>query len=151
MLLLARAFLREAGGGSGPGPVLDPGAERWLLRHPFPGNVRELKCLVLGAAALSGDGVIRLEDLSEGAGGELPPCGPPSRPARAGPGDPRPAAGEAVLVALRSAGPAPTSFLVRETGLPRRTVQRALAELVRCGEVRRGGRGPATRYLAAGP
>lgn len=148
VLLLARAFLREHGGGAAPPPVLDPDAESWLLAHPLPGNVRQLKCLVLGAAALCEGGVIRVGDLRDGDGGGAGPG-----PERALPGrcdGPCPAAAEALLGALRRRGPLPTAWLVRETGLPRRTVQRALAELVRSGGVVRGGSGPATRYLAAG-
>jgi len=135
VLLLARAFLREAGEGSGPGPVLSPEAEAWLEGHPFPGNVRQLKCLVLGAAALCEGGVVRVEDLEDGGEPGLPVA--------------RPVGGSAedlLLGALRRRGGGNTAFLVRETGLPRRTVQRVLADLVRTGGVLRGGRGPSTRY-----
>ncbi len=134
VLLLARAFLLEAAGGRAPA-VLDPGAERWLLEHPFPGNVRELKCLVLSAAALSEDGVVRVGDLR--GDGEEP--GPWTAEA----GEPRE---DLLVAALRRCGPAPTALLVRETGMPRRTVQRLLSGLVRGGGVVRDGRGPATLY-----
>ncbi|MEP6802613.1 MAG: sigma 54-interacting transcriptional regulator [Acidobacteriota bacterium] len=43
--------------------TLDRGAFAALLAHDFPGNVRELENLLEGAATLSRDGVIRVEDL----------------------------------------------------------------------------------------
>jgi len=130
VLLLARAFLLEAAAG-GPPAALDPGAEAWLLGHPFPGNVRELRARVLAAVALSDDGVVRRGDL---AGDEEAPRGPGGGP---------------LVEALRRGPPLTVGALVRETGIPRRTVQRLLAALVGEGRVRREGRGPGTRYAAS--
>jgi transcriptional regulator with PAS, ATPase and Fis domain len=131
VLLLARAFLLEAADG-GPPALLDPGAEAWLLAHPFPGNVRELRARVLAAVALSEGGVVRRPDLA----GEEEERGPSA--------DSCP-----VVEALRRSGPLPVKALLRETGIPRRTLQRTLAVLVAEGRVRREGRGPGTRYLAS--
>jgi DNA-binding NtrC family response regulator len=136
VLLLARAFLVEAADGAAP-LRLDAGAEAWLLAHRFPGNVRELRSRVLAAAALARDGVVRREDLADDAGGgadEGPPAvGAPPRAGR-------------LLATLRAGGGRTVSDLVRATGVPRRSLQRALADLVRDGGLVRSGRGPATRY-----
>jgi transcriptional regulator with PAS, ATPase and Fis domain len=140
-ILLARAFLAEAAGGSPP-LRLDPEAEAWLRVHRFPGNVRELRSRVLAAAALAeGDSVGAADLAGDDAG-------------TAAPGDP-PEGGEAdraalLLEAVRHLGPVPVGGLVRATGLPRRTVQRALAGLVRGGGLVREGRGPSTRYAPPG-
>jgi transcriptional regulator with PAS, ATPase and Fis domain len=142
VLLLARAFLLEAAGGGAP-KVLDAGAEGWLRTHPFPGNVRELRSRVLAAAALSPDGEVRAADLDD-EGAALPGAGRPAGEGR------REGAEGRLLEALRRIARAPVGRLVRETGLPRRTVQRALAGLVREGGLLRAGRGPATRYRLAG-
>jgi len=149
VLLLARAFLQEAGGRGAP-PILDGEAERILLAHPFPGNVRELRCLVLSAAALSEGGVVRPADLEGEFLQDPSGFGPPP----AGREDPEAGteetAGDRLLAALRRHGGATTALLVRESGLARRTVQRRLGLLVLAGGVRRDGRGPATRYAVAG-
>jgi DNA-binding NtrC family response regulator len=47
----------------------EEGALEELSQRPFPGNVRELRNLVARAAALSEEGVIKLEDLSSGGFG----------------------------------------------------------------------------------
>lgn len=44
-----------------------------LLRHPFPGNVRELENLLEGAVALSASDVLDAGDLQIGTGGAEPP------------------------------------------------------------------------------
>jgi two-component system, NtrC family, response regulator AtoC len=44
-------------------PQLSPALIRWLLRQPWPGNIRELKNLMECATALSDDPEIGLEDL----------------------------------------------------------------------------------------
>ena len=141
--MLARAFLLEAAAG-GPPPLLAPDAEAWLLAQRFPGNVRELRCRVLAAAALSEDGVIRAVDL---AGEERMQSWSPVAGESAGPPGRKE---ERILVALRRLPSAPVAALVHETGFPRRTVQRVLADLVRDGGLVREGKGPATRYALAG-
>jgi DNA-binding NtrC family response regulator len=57
--LLARHFLDRAG----PGRMLDAGALEVLTGYDWPGNVRELEMVVLRAALLSTETVIRSEDL----------------------------------------------------------------------------------------
>ncbi len=131
VLLLARAFLAEAAGGGRPA-VLDGEAEAWLLAQRFPGNVRELRWRILSAAALSERGVVRREDLA--GDGE----GPEAARDHTGSGP--------IFAALRRGAPITVKALVRETNVPRRTVQRVLAGLVRDGGLLREGRGPATRY-----
>jgi transcriptional regulator with GAF, ATPase, and Fis domain len=143
VLLLARAFLVEAAAGGRPA-VLGPGAETWLLAQPFPGNVRELRWRILSAAALAEDGVVRREDLAGERGSRTSAAGSPPGPGAA-------ALPEALLVAaLRRGTPLPAGALVRETGVPRRTAQRALAGLVRKGGLRRLGSGSTTRYFLPG-
>ena len=141
--LLARAFLEEAAEGRAPA-ILDAEAEAWLRVHPFPGNVRELRFRVLAAAALAEGGVIGAADLA----------GDDAAAAVETPGEPAESAGREALVleTVRRLARAPVAGIVRATGLPRRTVQRALAGLVRDGGLVREGRGPATRYAArSGP
>jgi transcriptional regulator with PAS, ATPase and Fis domain len=141
LLLLAHAFLLEAAGG-GPPPALDAEALDWLVSHPFPGNVRELRWRILAAAALAEDGVVRRADLAgdeEDAAAPLPAAG--EERGREAP----------VLRALGRGRPLTVGDLVRETGVPRRTLQRVLSGLVREGDLVRGGRGPSTRYGLAAP
>jgi two-component system, NtrC family, response regulator PilR len=52
--------------GVSPVPTLAPDALQDLLRHDFPGNVRELENLLHRALALAGDSVITRADLSLG-------------------------------------------------------------------------------------
>jgi DNA-binding NtrC family response regulator len=49
---LIRHFLREIGARKSLDELFDPGALERLSTHPFPGNVRELRNLVLGTLAL---------------------------------------------------------------------------------------------------
>jgi transcriptional regulator with PAS, ATPase and Fis domain len=141
VLLLARVFLAEAAGGGVPF-LLSEEAEAWLLTQRFPGNVRELRCRVLAGAALSDGGVVRVEDLA-GEDGAL--AIPAAREAVSTDGTRT----DRVLAALRRLEPVPVAAIVRETGLPRRTVQRVLSDLVRERGLVRRGKGPATRYMIA--
>ena len=143
--LLVRAFLLEAAAGGCP-KRLSPAAERALLAHTFPGNVRELRQILLGAAALARGDTVEREDL----GLEEAPGQDHSRETSfRGPGL---AEGEAaVLEAVDGLGSAGVGSIVRGTGISRRTVQRVVATLVRRGRLSRRGRGRATRYASAGP
>ncbi len=65
VLLLARDFTQQACTALGRAPVeWSSAALDQLSRHGFPGNVRELKCLVERAVLLCDDGVILPEHLS---------------------------------------------------------------------------------------
>jgi two-component system, NtrC family, response regulator PilR len=75
--------------GVSPPPVLAPAAQALLLRHSFPGNVRELENLLHRALALAGGQLIEAADLG------LP------EDALAGHGD------DTVPLPLATAGPAP--------------------------------------------
>jgi transcriptional regulator with PAS, ATPase and Fis domain len=57
---------------SHPSPVLSPEALDKLRRYSFPGNVRELRNILRRAAAQSGDGIIRPEQINLPAQIELP-------------------------------------------------------------------------------
>jgi DNA-binding NtrC family response regulator len=66
---LARHFVSEISATDGRAYSIDDAALAELALMPFPGNVRELKSVVLRGAALSEDGRIRVEDLAgEGYG-----------------------------------------------------------------------------------
>jgi transcriptional regulator with PAS, ATPase and Fis domain len=69
LLPLARLFLRTLGPGHGhERPSLDGSAERALLAHAWPGNIRELRNVLERALLLSDDGVIRQADLGLSGG-----------------------------------------------------------------------------------
>lgn len=64
VLLLAHTFVREFGQQQQlPPRRLSPAAQRRLLAHPFPGNVRELKAVVELAAVLAEGEEITAADL----------------------------------------------------------------------------------------
>jgi DNA-binding NtrC family response regulator len=66
---LARHFLAQAVGPDETPPSIDDAALMELTRRPFPGNVRELRNILVRAAALSEDSCIRLHDIAgEGFG-----------------------------------------------------------------------------------
>jgi predicted TIM-barrel enzyme len=71
--LLARAMLRDGGRGSAP---IEPAALRRLMAHPWPGNLRELREVLLRAATETREGRITapmLERLLGPAPGPAPP------------------------------------------------------------------------------
>lgn len=64
ILLLAQHFLAEfSKANSQPALSLSPEAEKSLMAHPYPGNVRELKATIELAAVLSEDGLIQPTDI----------------------------------------------------------------------------------------
>jgi DNA-binding NtrC family response regulator len=66
---LARHFLAQAAGPGETPHSIDEAALMELVRRPFPGNVRELRNILVRAAALSEDSCIRLNDIAgEGFG-----------------------------------------------------------------------------------
>ena len=62
VLHLASHFLRKLAPAGLPARTLSPEAQELLLRHPFPGNVRELKHALAQACALSSHPELRPED-----------------------------------------------------------------------------------------
>jgi DNA-binding NtrC family response regulator len=65
ILWLARRFLAESSGSNEPPRVLSPAAERLLLTHPWPGNVRQLRHVLERARVLARQPVIPPELLFE--------------------------------------------------------------------------------------
>jgi DNA-binding NtrC family response regulator len=75
--LLAEYFLRKYSKEmKREGKAFDPGVKEAMMRHPWPGNIRELENAVQRAVALSDGGTITVRDLLETAG--------PSQELRAG-------------------------------------------------------------------
>jgi DNA-binding NtrC family response regulator len=75
---LAQRFLSKLADRLGrPAPVLSEAALTRLARHPFPGNVRELRNMVEQAAVLASGGTIDVSDLGLGEG-SLPAASPVS-------------------------------------------------------------------------
>ncbi len=151
--LMVRAFLEEWARGAAP-PRVEGAAMAALVRHPFPGNVRELRARVFAAAALARDGLLRAVDFalppSDACGGiaeEECVAAPRSLP-------PVPIAFETraedrILEALAPGGAASVGAIAAACRVPRRTVQRAVHDLVAGGRLVREGRGPGTRYRVA--
>jgi len=65
---LIRALLLRLCGPTESPPTLSVDAMDWLLRHPLPGNVRELENLLQKAMALRTGSELRLSDLDDSAG-----------------------------------------------------------------------------------
>ena len=68
--MLARHFLGEFTRSTGKPVALDPAVLTVLEDYPFPGNVRELRNLVMRLVALARDGRIAVADLPEYVSGE---------------------------------------------------------------------------------
>ncbi len=66
--LLARVLLERQSAPGEVAPQLAPSAMAALIRHPFPGNVRELENVLERARALCSDGLITAADLGFGPG-----------------------------------------------------------------------------------
>jgi DNA-binding NtrC family response regulator len=64
IVVLAAAFLAQVAAEAGrPGLVLSPGALDELTAYPWPGNIRELRNVLVRGALLASGGTIRREDL----------------------------------------------------------------------------------------
>lgn len=75
ILLLANHFLRYYTGHHGKSPrSFSTESQEYLLKHPFPGNVRELENSVERAVILSRGEEIQPWDLSEELGGDMDEC-----------------------------------------------------------------------------
>jgi transcriptional regulator with GAF, ATPase, and Fis domain len=109
VLVLARRFLARAS--NGQRHTFDTDAEAALLRHPFPGNVRELRLTVERAAALADGATVREPDLA------LEPLVPETTQ-------------DAVdLLAVLDACAGNQSEAARRLGMPRRTFAARVAAL----------------------
>ncbi len=156
--VLAGYFLRIACRRMGKGDLsLSRGALDKLQAHPWPGNVRELKNCIIRAAALAERELILAEDIH--FEDEAPQEQIPVPVTAADPPPTEPSALEAPLNTRQRK--ALRSLLDRESftrqdyqeaggnGVPQRTAQHDLQDLVNRGIVRKEGRGPATRYRLA--
>lgn len=156
--ILAGYFLRLAARRMGKGELfLSRGALDRLQAHPWPGNVRELKNCIIRAVALAEREVILAEDIRfEEEGLDNQHHAPASTPAEAAP---EPAVLESPLSVRQRK--ALRALLDRESfsrqdyqeagggGVPQRTAQHDLQDLVNRGILEKNGRGPATRYRVA--
>ena len=156
--VLAGYFLRLAARRMGKGDLsLSRGALDKLIGHDWPGNVRELKNCIIRAAALAERELILAEDVHF-------EDEPQHEAVQAVPGLPlEPAVDPSALEAPLSGRQrkALRALLDRESfsrqdyqdaggsGVPQRTAQHDLQDLVNRGIVRKEGRGPATRYRLA--
>jgi two-component system, NtrC family, response regulator HydG len=156
--ILAGHFLKMAARRMGKGELhLSRGALDKLVAHDWPGNVRELKNCLIRAAALTEREIILDEDvhfedepgLAEPVRADPPPVG-------------EPLAGVAGVMPLNARQRRALRGLYgRESfnrqdyqeaggeGVPQRTAQHDLQDLVNRGLVLKEGRGPATRYRMA--
>jgi len=155
--ILAGYFLRLAARRMGKGELsLSRGALDKLQGHAWPGNVRELKNSIIRAAALAERELILAEDIrfeEEGLGGQVPAAAPAAESVQ------EPAGLETPL-SVR-ARKALRALLDRESfsrqdyqeagggGVPQRTAQHDLQDLVNRGILQKDGRGPSTRYRLA--
>jgi two-component system, NtrC family, response regulator HydG len=155
--ILAGSFLRLAARRMGKGELfLSRGALDKLTAHTWPGNVRELKNCLIRAAALAEREIILGEDVhfEDEPGQDQATVNPP-----AGAAPPVEVAG---LVPLNARQRRALRVLYgRESfsrqdyqegggeGVPQRTAQHDLQDLVNRGIVFKEGRGPATRYRMA--
>ena len=155
--ILAGYFLRMAARRMGKGELyLSRGALDKLLAHAWQGNVRELKNCLIRAAALAERELILAEDVhfEDEYEQEAPVSGTPLLPEA-----PTEVAGLLPLNARQRR--ALRSLYGRESfsrqdyqdaggeGVPQRTAQHDLQDLVNRGIVLKEGRGPATRYRMA--
>ncbi len=70
-LHIARHFLDLYGRRYQKGPCrFSPAAERWLLRYPWPGNVREVRNAIERAVLLCPTHIVQVEDLAMGKEGK---------------------------------------------------------------------------------
>jgi two-component system response regulator PilR (NtrC family) len=70
---LIQALLQRLSGAEETPPTLSVDALEWLMRHPLPGNVRELENLLHKALALRTGSVLRLSDFDDQASHEEAP------------------------------------------------------------------------------
>jgi transcriptional regulator with GAF, ATPase, and Fis domain len=160
---LAARFLEEAAGKHGGGPTgFSPEALDFLFRHPFPGNVRELRNMVERAVVSSRGPLVTPRDLSFGEereglrlgkGPAAPPAAAAARPAPAPPAA-APAGEEAglgeragrLLALLRREGTLTNRQWCDAAGVSARTGLRDFEELMGRGLARRSGKRRSASY-----
>jgi DNA-binding NtrC family response regulator len=151
--VLAGYFLRLAARRMGKGELsLSRGALDKLEAHAWPGNVRELKNCIIRAAALAERELILAEDIhfeDEAAPDALPvdSLAAEAMPESASLDTPLTSRQRKALRALLDHGPfSRQDYQEAGGGVPQRTAQHDLQDLVRRGILDKEGRGPATRY-----
>ncbi len=151
--VLAGYFLRLAARRMGKGELsLSRGALDKLEAHVWPGNVRELKNCIIRAAALAERELILAEDIhfeDEATPDALPvdSLAAEAMPESASLDTPLTSRQRKALRALLDHGPfSRQDYQEAGGGVPQRTAQHDLQDLVRRGILDKEGRGPATRY-----
>jgi DNA-binding NtrC family response regulator len=142
---LARSFITDAckQAGFGTQPVFSRDSVEWMMRHSWPGNIRELRNSVNRAVLLATGGVIQPEHMrteayaprsGRGSGrvGEVRPPGlaapPPSVPSPIVPIDPEDEERQRVMAALAACGGNQTRA-AKVLGIARRTLTSKLGKL----------------------
>ncbi len=114
---------------------LSPHALARLQRHPFPGNVRELRNVLERAALLADGDRIEAAHVEGALGADAPssaPVGPPAAPARAGGAEASLRSVErAALLAQLQAHHGTRADLARKLGISERSLYRKLREIGR--------------------
>ena len=128
VLYLAAHFLRLIAPSGVPARTLSPEAQGLLLKHPFPGNVRELKHALAQACALSAHTELRSEDFHLLNARAEP--GPASWDLPAGHSGVHPISPEALRDALTRSGNNRVEA-ARRLGVSRSTLYRMLRRLPR--------------------
>jgi transcriptional regulator of acetoin/glycerol metabolism len=105
-------------------PPIEALAFEQLLRHPWPGNVRQLKTALRHGLILSGGGPLRLEHLPGELAGRLPVIA-------AGPAMPAGPAEEPAEPAFAAESLSPPSLSPSPADTPRRTLRELEAERLR--------------------
>jgi DNA-binding NtrC family response regulator len=130
-----------------------------LKSHPWPGNIRELKNVITRAAVMAEGEVIQVEDLRFDEDRiELPDPGNDAKRNAAGQDGAEPAPSlnprqrKAMPQLLRRGEISRVEYQsIVGAGLPLRTAQYDLNDLIKKGILLRSGKGPATRYVLAKP
>lgn len=151
--VLAGYFLRLAARRMGKGELsLSRGALDKLEAHDWPGNVRELKNCIIRAAALAERELILAEDIhfeEDASGGPMPVDKPLQEPVPLQAALETPLTGRQrkALRALLDQGQfSRQDYQDAGGGVPQRTAQHDLQDLVRRGILQKDGRGPSTKY-----
>ena len=116
---------------------LPPAVMTQLLRHAWPGNVRQLSNVVrrmVGALLAEGDVLGVVEALAAGTGGRTPPAAPTPVPTSTGEPEPGTQVSDAELTAAMRANNWQIAATARQLGVSRNTLY---ARMKRTGQVRK--------------